>query len=128
MDAESIVSIAKENGVLLYQENGKLKFYGSIPANWLELTAQWLPFKPAVIAYLENPPWAHRVALAKAQAGLAKMRAGVPCQYLGKLIDPKPACGCGPLHECAKFGQCVTSGNSAKYRKCTNCPEYKIEA
>ena len=128
MNPERIIESAKTLGILLYQEGGNLKYFGNIPPNWVEISKEWLPFKSEVIAYLENPPWAHRVALAKAQTALAKSRAGFSCQYLGKLIDPKPACGCGPLHECAKFGQCVTNGNTAKYRKCTNCPEYKIEA
>lgn len=124
MSPEEIVEKAASLGVILFNDSGKLSFYGQIPSGWIELTKSWLLQKPSILSYLENPPWAHRVRLAKAQVAASKNRLNLPCIYLGELINPKPACGCGALHKCEKYGEAVLTGTNNKYRVCSKCNDY----
>lgn len=48
-----------------------------------------------------------------------------PCVYLGELVNPKPACGCGALHKCEKYGEAVLTGAHNKYRVCSQCNDYE---
>lgn len=124
MNPEEIVDFAASLGVLLFNDSGKLSFYGQLPTEWIEIVRPWISQKQKILEYLENPVWAHRVRLAKAQAAASKRRLNLPCVYLGDLVNAKPACGCGPLHNCAKYGQAVLTGTSVKYRACSRCPDY----
>jgi len=125
MNPQAIIDAAAGKGVLLYLKEGKLAFYGALPQDWPETVAEWLPYKAAVIAYLENPPWAHRAALARYAADQSRRANGAPCVHRGKLLELKPACGCGPKHECAKHGECVLTGNTKAFIACSRCPDYK---
>lgn len=123
MSPESIINAAKELGVLLFQENGVLKYFGKLPSNWIDIVRDWVPYQPDVVAYLKNPPWAHRVLLAKAAAEMSR-RQSLPCIHLGPLIEAKPACGCGARHHCGKHGECVLSGATNRWPVCSRCPDY----
>lgn len=124
MTPGEIVEQAASLGILLFNDNGRIGHFGQLPSNFCDLSKAWLPFKQAVLDYLENPPWAHRVRLAKAQVAASKNRLNLPCVYLGELINPKPACGCGALHKCEKYGEAVLTGTNNKYRVCSKCNDY----
>lgn len=124
MSPEEIVDHAATLGVFLFNDSGKLSFYGQLPVGWIETVKPWISEKQKILEYLENPVWAHRVRLAKAQAAASKKRLNLPCVHLGDLLNPKPACGCGALHGCAKYGQAVLTGSSNQYRVCSRCPDY----
>ena len=84
--------------------------------------------EPEVIEYLKNPTAAHRQRIGKAMLTAIKIKQGLPCIYLGSLINPKPNCGCGALHKCAIYGECVINGQGAgKWRSCTGCQNYTIQ-
>lgn len=124
MTPEEIVEYASTLGLLLYKNGNQIDYFGQLPPNFVELFKAWLPYKPMILEYLENPVWGHRVRLAKAQAAASKKRLNLPCVYLGDLLNAKPACGCGALHGCAKYGQAVLTGSSNQYRVCSRCPDY----
>ncbi len=119
-----IVAQAKELGVLLYLKGGELSFIGQTPTGWVAITREWLSGREAVIQWLQTPPWDHQTAVAKALADQSKRRA-LPCVHLGDLVDPRPACGCGPLYTCEVFGQCVLMGNTKSWKVCTGCDRYQ---
>jgi hypothetical protein len=128
MTPEEIVEDAAAVGVVLYLDYDKLRFYGTRPADWKERSAQWLSQRAAVIEYLKNPTTEHRQRIGKAMLTAVKIRQGLPCIYLGNLINPKPNCGCGPLHKCAIYGECVISGQGAgTWRSCMGCQNYTIQ-
>jgi len=54
-----------------------------------------------------------------------KRRAQAPCRYLGEVMQPTAACGCGPLHQCIIHGQCVRAGNNNQWKSCSTCNDYK---
>lgn len=125
MNPETIVQQAADLGVLLHlTPTGGLGYLGQLPANWVELAGSWLPFRDQVLQYLENPPWAHRVALAKATAALAKRAKGAACVHRLELIEAKPACGCGPRYRCAKHGECVLYGALRSVQTCSRCLDF----
>jgi hypothetical protein len=119
-----IVAHAKALGVLLYLRGGELSYIGQTPPGWLSITREWLPAREAVIQWLKTPPWDHQTAVAKALADQSRRRA-LPCAHLGDLVDPRPACGCGPLYTCEVFGQCVLTGNTKAWKVCTGCDRYE---
>ena len=128
MNAEKIVDDAAALGVILFLDFNKIRFYGSLPQDWIERTKEWLPYRDAVIEYLKNPSEEHRKRVGSAMLATIKARRGLPCIYLGELINPKPSCGCGAQHKCAIYGECVLSGKGAgKWRVCTNCQNYKTD-
>lgn len=121
---EQIVAKAKELGVLLYLKGGQLSFVGQTPRGWVDITRDWLPYREQVVQWLKTPPWEHQTAVAKALADQSRRRA-LPCVHLGRLVDPRPACGCGPLYTCEVFGQCVLTGNTKAWKVCTGCERYQ---
>lgn len=123
MTPAEIIENAASMGVLLYLELGKIRYFGALPTNWVEVTEKWLDQRDKVIEYLANAPWAHRVRLAKAAAEMSR-RQSLPCIHLGPLIEAKPACGCGPRHHCSRHGECVLSGATNRWRVCSRCPDY----
>lgn len=128
MTPEEIVEQAAELGVIFFLDYDKIRFYGKTPKDWIYITEKWLPQKQDVIEYLKNPSDTHRKRVGDAMLALIKARRGLPCIYLGELINPKPSCGCGAQHKCAIYGECVVSGKGAgKWRVCTECPNYKME-
>ena len=125
MTPESIVKLSSALGVLLYAQGDKIKHFGTLPANWIKLTESWLPMRQQVLQYLlNNPSPEHRLALAKASIRQAKIRAKVFCIHLGKMLEHKPSCGCGPRHQCAIYGECVLTGATDKWNVCSRCPDY----
>lgn len=128
MTPEEIVEKAAELGVVFYLDYDKLRYFGQPSTNWMQLCAEWLPYRQAVIEYLKNPSETHRKRVGAAMLATIKARRGLPCIYLGELINPKPVCGCGAQHKCAIYGECVVSGQGAgKWRVCTNCQNYRME-
>ena len=121
---DEIVAQAKALGVLLYLRGGQLSYIGQTPSGWVNITREWLPAREAVIQWLQTPPWDHQTAVAKALADQSRRRA-LPCVHLGNLVDPRPACGCGPLYTCEIFGQCALTGNTKAWRVCTGCDRYE---
>ncbi|CAB4160901.1 hypothetical protein UFOVP731_21 [uncultured Caudovirales phage] len=125
MSPEQIVEEAARLGILLYVQDGRLKYFGTRPEGWLEISKSWLEFRNDIIKYLESPLWTHRVRLAKAFAAKAKSTSGIPCKFLGILLELKPSCGCGPRHSCEKYGDCVLSGSGGgKWKVCSQCSDY----
>jgi len=121
---DQIVAQARELGVLLYLRGGQLSFVGQTPPGWVNITRDWLPHREDVIRWLQTPTWEHQTAVAKALADQSRRRA-LPCVHLGNLVDPRPACGCGPLYTCEVFGQCVLNGNTKAWKVCTSCERYE---
>lgn len=125
MTPEQIVEDAAAAGMVLYVQDGTLRYFGVRPADWYALSEQWLPYRSQVVRYLEAPTWVHRVRIAKATATQSRAVSGVPCRYRGLLLEAKPACGCGPRHGCEKYGECVLSGTGGgRWRVCTRCHDY----
>ena len=128
MTPEEIVEEAARFNVIFYLDYDKLRYFGHPPENWMSLCAAWLPQREAVVEYLKNPSEEHRKRIGSAMLTTIKARRGLPCVYLGELINPKPSCGCGALHKCAIYGECVISGKGAgKWRVCTNCQNYRTD-
>lgn len=129
MNAERIIREAEALGVLLYLgDGGKLSYVGELPRDWAKVTAEWLPHRDELIAWLKNAPMEHRAKVAKAMAQAAKRAGKTPCQHLGRLIDPKPSCGCGGKYFCELFqSECVLNGKYQTLRSCSSCPNYQAK-
>lgn len=121
-----IIEAAAALGVVLYRDlSGNLAFYGNPPPTWARITRDWLPLKDEVLRFLENPPGHHRARIARAMLARIRQQTGQACHHLGELLNPRPACGCGPLHRCGLHGEAVLHGNTPRYRICTRCPDYQ---
>lgn len=128
ISAEMLVDAIAALGVILFLDFNTLRFFGALPGNWIELVRQWLPRRQEIVEYLKSPSEAHRKRVGSAMLATIKARRGLPCIYLGELVNPKPSCGCGAMHKCAIYGECVVSGRGAgKWRVCTNCQNYKVD-
>ena len=127
IDAIQIVDDAAAKGVVLALDpSGRMIFYGTLPADWTDLSGAWLADRASVITYLLDPSAEHRIRIGKAMAVAAKIRAGVKCVSLGELIEERPACGCGARHQCSIHGECVVSGSGGgRWKVCTNCQDFK---
>ena len=124
MTPEEIVEKCFSLGVILYLEDGKLRYDGSLPSNWIEVVGQWLPYRDHVIEWLKKPSETHRLRMVKVAVAKIKKRMNLPCVHLGELIEKKPSCGCGARHKCAIHGECVVSGNTNRWQICSRCPDY----
>lgn len=125
MSPEDIVEAAAALGVVLYLDGGALKYSGRLPADWIAQAAPWLAQRAAVVTWLaEAPSHRHRIRMVKVAVANVKRRMKLPCIQLGKLLEQKPSCGCGPRHECGLHGDCVLTGASNRWRVCSRCDDY----
>jgi hypothetical protein len=126
---QEIFNEAAALGVIFYRaSDGALKYHGKLPTDFVTVCTPWLPYREAFLEYLKEPEPEHRKLIAKAMVIAAKSRLGLPCIYRGDLIQQTPSCGCGALHKCKIYGECVLSGNGGgKWRVCTGCLNYTVE-
>jgi hypothetical protein len=129
MTPEDIFDDAYALGIVFYRAaDATLQYYGKLPPDFITLSERWIPGREAFLEYLKEPKPEHRKLIAKAMVVVAKSRLGLPCIYRGDLIQQTPSCGCGALHKCKIYGECVLSGNGGgKWRVCTGCLNYTVE-
>lgn len=145
MTPQEILDKCAEHNVKLRVINNKLTPVGSVSLEFVKISAQFIPYKQALIDYIvANHPdmVGHAESASPVQPSPIKLpntvqvqgtpnervaRLRIPCVSLGQPLEKVSGCGCNGavIHKCAIFEKCRRTGNYTDIAVCTSCDKYE---
>jgi hypothetical protein len=138
MNPEDILKKCAEFNVKLYVKDNKLTPAGSLPIEFIKISAEFVPYKQQIIDYIKqnNPELVIESKAPQAAPAVRNtpndriQRLRIPCVNLGPAIEKPAGCGCNGnvVHKCNLFGKCRRAGNSTDMPVCVDCDKYEPSA
>lgn len=145
MTPQEILAKCAEHNVKLRVINNKLTPVGSVSLDFVKISAQFIPYKQALIDYIiQNHPEmvGQPESAVTAQPSPIKIpnsvqvqgtpnekvtRLRIPCVNLGPPLEKVSGCGCNGavIHKCSLFEKCRRVGNYTDIAVCTSCDKYE---